>query len=43
VGVPPQVILVVKGIVVLAVSILQSERFKSMIGAGMAGRKRPVR
>jgi galactofuranose transport system permease protein len=33
VGVPPEVTLVVKGVVVLVVSILQSERMKELIGA----------
>ena len=34
VGVAPEVTLVVKGLVVLAVSILQSERIKAVLGAG---------
>jgi hypothetical protein len=34
---------VVKGLVVLAVSILQSERIKTLIGAGAAGRRKPAR
>jgi galactofuranose transport system permease protein len=33
VGVAPEVTLVVKGLVVLVVSILQSERIKALIGA----------
>jgi simple sugar transport system permease protein len=41
-GVAPEVILVVKGLVVLAVSILQSERIKTLIGAGLPGRRKPA-
>jgi ribose/xylose/arabinose/galactoside ABC-type transport system permease subunit len=42
-GVAPEVTLVVKGVVVLAVSIVQSERIKILIGAGAADRTRPAR
>jgi simple sugar transport system permease protein len=42
-GVAPEVTLVVKGVVVLAVSILQSERIQILIGAGAAGRGGPAR
>lgn len=42
-GVAPEVTLVVKGLVVLAVSILQSERIQGLIGAGAAGRGGPAR
>jgi ribose/xylose/arabinose/galactoside ABC-type transport system permease subunit len=41
-GVAPEVTLVVKGLVVLVVSILQSDRLKALIGSGAPGRRKPA-
>jgi simple sugar transport system permease protein len=42
-GVAPEITLVVKGLVVLVVSILQSDRMKTLIGAAAQRRGRPAR
>ena len=43
VGVAPEYAMVVKGVVVLVVSILQSERTKALIRAVLTGRRKPAR